>query len=60
MTKRIGINLRLPEDLLAAIDRERGLVPRNAWIVDRLGREVEQEQTEGEQSTTHHGREGQA
>lgn len=30
------VNLRLDEGLLARIDRERGLVPRNAWIVSRL------------------------
>ena len=46
MTKRIGINLRLPADLLAEIDRLRGLIPRNAWIVDRLSRVVEQERTQ--------------
>ncbi len=27
------INLRLPDELLAEIDDQRGLVPRNAWIV---------------------------
>jgi hypothetical protein len=50
MNKRVGINLRLPEDLLAEIDRLRGLVPRNAWLVDRLATVVERER-EAERGT---------
>lgn len=30
------INLRLDDSLLARIDEERGLIPRNAWIVSKL------------------------
>ena len=38
MTARV--TLEMPDDLLSAIDRERGLVPRNAWIRDVLSANV--------------------
>ncbi len=35
-TKWKQINLRLPQELLKTIDEERGLIPRNAWLVAKL------------------------
>lgn len=35
------ISLRLPDDLYDEVERERGLVPRETWIKDKLASAVE-------------------